>query len=452
MTTRHRLWGAVAVVIAVVAAAGIVAAVTGLHSPATAVAGARPRAARSHVAGPASTGHGRRASPARHARRAHPPRHQTSHGSWLDVGQPCPGPQPLVRSARWTSHRLAPGVTLQEGTARDRTVSGGPGVVDLHVLRVDTTRPAVSLRPLVRAWSVREPLSRLASGRRGLVAATNTGLFDFDPAGPLGPVFAGRRPGSIGATWQRVIGLSASGRVEPGRARLAGHVVAGGRQMAVTSYDVLHPRPGLALYTPRWGRTDLPFARTGVVLRRGRVAAAAAAVATVHRGEQVLLAESARSQRFLAGMRRGQGVIEHVTVRTSAKAPMVQGYAVAKPLLLSGGRPGAWLGCNERDSQAARTAVGFAHHGRQLIVVVVADHPQTPLHGLDQKEMVAVMRDLGADRAWEWDGSGSSELMARMPRTGRLSIRNYCADSVQRPMPVGLGVFVRRPGAAARHR
>jgi hypothetical protein len=96
--------------------------------------------------------------------------------------------------------------------------------------------------------------------------------------------------------------------------------------------------------------------------------------------------------------------------------------------------------CRASYPMPARNAVGFANHGRRLIIAVVTDHPGTKVHGLDNKQMSGLMVQLGASRAWAFDGSGSAELIARMPGTSKLAIRNYPADGAERPMPVGFGV------------
>ena len=75
------------------------------------------------------------------------------------------------------------------------------------------------------------------------------------------------------------------------------------------------------------------------------------------------------------------------------------------------------------------------------MIAIVTDHRRDGMHGLDQKEMSRLMVELGVDKAFSWDGSGSSELLARMPGRQSLSMRNYPADGSERPIPVGFGVF-----------
>jgi hypothetical protein len=66
------------------------------------------------------------------------------------------------------------------------------------------------------------------------------------------------------------------------------------------------------------------------------------------------------------------------------------------------------------------------------------------MHGLDAAQMARLMKDLGAGEAYLFDGSGSTELLARMPSNpSALSLRNYPADGAERAMPVGFGIFSR---------
>jgi hypothetical protein len=53
------------------------------------------------------------------------------------------------------------------------------------------------------------------------------------------------------------------------------------------------------------------------------------------------------------------------------------------------------------------------------------------------------MTDLGASKAFDFDGSGSAEMVARLRPGQPVSQLTYPSDGVQRPMPLGLGVFTR---------
>jgi hypothetical protein len=367
--------------------------------------------------------------------------------------QPCPAPQSLVTGGHWRAHRLAPGVTLREKSARDRTVGGAPGVVSMHVLTVDTTRHTVRTAPLFTHIAQRQPLSQLADGHEHLVAATNTGFFDFYRGAPLGPVFDADRPLSIGSTGAPIVGLTRAGRIHAAHAHLVGTVSAAGHRSPLVSQNYLTPARGLSLYTQQWGfaPVPLPAGRTSVIrqIKQGRLDGAAmhGNHAPSTRGD-LLVASTPETESWLRGLPSGTPITVRSRVATSTKAHLVEGYDVGLRLVRPGGTPQPGLACQERDSQAARTAVGIADGGRKLLILVVADHPNmryTPghrvMHGLDHRQMARVMIDLGASQAWEWDGSGSSEMIARLPHSDRLEIRNYCADGAERPMPIGFGVF-----------
>lgn len=374
--------------------------------------------------------------------------------------QPCPAPQVLVAGTHWVTHRLAPGVVLREGVRDDRTVWGTRGEVDMHVLRVDLSRPSITIGPLVDHLAERQPLSVLAANRRHLVAATNTGFFDFYAGAPSGPVISGAKPLLLSTGRQPVIGFTGKQRATSARAWLVGSVRAGGWSHRVMAVNYLRPHRGLAVYTPAWGQlTDVP--RPGgqaTVYRMVRHGAISGGVLRGRRSGpssgELLVASAPASESWLRRLRIGAKVTTTLRDASTSRSRLLQGYNVGKELV-QGGKPARGLDCNERDTQAARTGVGFARGGRTLIIAVVADRPcwssrNTPdcrtrqMHGLDHKEMARLMIELGAQKAWQWDGSGSSELIARMPGTDRLEIRNYCADGEERPMPVGFGIYSTR--------
>jgi exopolysaccharide biosynthesis protein len=127
---------------------------------------------------------------------------------------------------------------------------------------------------------------------------------------------------------------------------------------------------------------------------------------------------------------------------TTTGRPFAQAYAVGSRLVHDGtARTG--MECRRRYPQPARTAIGFADGGKRLILAVVEDDPGTPMHGLDADQTARLMHDLGASEAYMFDGSGSTEMLARLPRSSALSLRNYPADGLERPMPVGFGIFRR---------
>src|SRR3954452_1761736 len=115
-------------------------------------------------------------------------------------GGSCPRAESLVPGTTWHHHALAKGVRMDAGVAKDSN-----GTVNIHVLRVDLTKPRVHVVPLEHKVANRSPLSALAQGRPQLVAATNTGYFDFDTGAPTVPLIVGGRAQVLSSHHQTVV-------------------------------------------------------------------------------------------------------------------------------------------------------------------------------------------------------------------------------------------------------
>lgn len=354
----------------------------------------------------------------------------------------CPKAEPLVARADWHRHRLASGVRLAEGRARDAA-----GVVSMHVLTVRVTRPGLSFGPLVRHVAQRTPLSRLAAGRRHLVAAVNTGFYDFATGVPSAPVVNHGRILTASRTSQHVVGFGTTGLVQHGFVSLTGAVTTDSGSFPVAGLNVRRPGPGVTVYTPQWGARAVPVPWTGVsrYVRDGKVSSAVGAYTSAPKQGRLLVAVGPLAQAWLRGLHVGEAVNVTVRLRSSTKRPFRQAYGVGLQTVRIAGVPLTGLACRLSDPTPARTAIGYADGGRTLLLVTVEDRPGTRLHGLDQEQMSRVMVDLGAARAFAWDGSGSTELLARMPGSTSLRLRTHPADGAERPMPVGFGVFFRNP-------
>ena len=90
---------------------------------------------------------------------------------------------------------------MTAGTATDSR-----GTVNMHVLRVNLDSKNVSLRTAVHSLAERSPLSLLAQGHPHLVAATNTGYFDFRTGAPTDPLITASYPYVISTAHQAVVG------------------------------------------------------------------------------------------------------------------------------------------------------------------------------------------------------------------------------------------------------
>ena len=87
------------------------------------------------------------------------------------------------------------------------------------------------------------------------------------------------------------------------------------------------------------------------------------------------------------------------------------------------------------DGRAPRTAVGIKKDG--TILVVVADGRSSRSAGMTLPELARYLIQLGADRAMNFDGGGSSEMVVKW------SVKNRPSDGAERPVRVALGLFPR---------
>ena len=353
----------------------------------------------------------------------------------------CPAPESLVAGTTWHTHHLARGVVLSEGRHSDNH-----GYVDMHVLKVDVTNKHVAFGPLVRQLAHRTPLSQLAAGRPTLVAATNTGYFDFEAGAPLGPLVDRTHPWISSTVRATAVGFGTTGLVQAGEIGLSGTITTGRNiTTRLAGLNVLKPGTGITAYTARWGGTHVVLPNDAVTryVSAGRVSSGLGRsdLAPTTAGSYLLVARGTSATAWLSGLKTRAAATVSTKVTSTTRKPFSLAYGVGSQLVHLGVE-GSSFTCRRRYPQPARTAIGFAAGGKQLILALVADDPGSSMHGLDAAQMARVMKDVGASEAYLFDGSGSTELLARMPATpSALSLRNYPADGAERPMPLGFGIF-----------
>jgi hypothetical protein len=368
----------------------------------------------------------------------------------------CPKAESLLPGAHLQSHKLARGVSLASGTAHD-----SQGSVVIHVLRVALGARHVHVKPLVHSLAERSPLSQLAGHRHHLVAATNTGYFDFRTGAPVGPFISHGQPVMLSTRHQQVAGVGSNGLAEGGDVWLSASLTAGSTTRTVSAINELDPPSGLAIYTPAWG-SDVSVGRSAetrpVVGGAVGTLSGAGSGGRRHGGHsggrsdgtaipshgRLLVATSQAAQSWLEALHVGATVTSKTAVATTAAHGFSQAYGVGSEIVAVAGQPLTGFSCDSSNTRTpARTSIGYAKGGRQLVLVTVNDHPGTSTHGLDEDQMSKLMVQLGVDRAYAFDGSGSTELLARKRGTASLTLRTYPADGEERAMPLGLGIYGR---------
>lgn len=91
-------------------------------------------------------------------------------------------------------------------------------------------------------------------------------------------------------------------------------------------------------------------------------------------------------------------------------------------------------------TRASRTAVGTTEDGKTLIVAAVDGRSKSSI-GMTQSELAAYMKELGCNYAINFDGGGSTTMVARTVGTNSLSTINTPSDGFERGVSASLGIF-----------
>ncbi|MER5889315.1 phosphodiester glycosidase family protein [Streptomyces sp. NPDC001941] len=372
--------------------------------------------------------------------------------------------------------RIASGVVY-----RQFDVTGLKGPARVHLLSVDLRDPRVAVDLLYPgAVGARAAVSVLADAR-GAVAGVNGDFFNITETqhpgveatgAPVGPAIAhgralksavpdGQRFGPAlppGTTARAVIGVGSDRRARMDTLSLAGSVTAGARGTADTTRLPLGglnqyalPVGAIGAFTPEWGTTSRVRATCGtdtqraapcsadtyeVTVRGGRVVSVAntPGAGAIPDGNEVLVGREAGA-RALRELAPGDRVrISHRLVAGTRHVPYR--FAVGGLPVLARGVPVAGL---DRVTAAVRTAAGIADGGRRLLLLALDGAPEFRT-GLTLAEVAGVLDDLGATDGVSLDGGGSSTLVAGR---ARLTVLNHPSEGAERPVPNGIGVFVR---------
>lgn len=92
-------------------------------------------------------------------------------------------------------------------------------------------------------------------------------------------------------------------------------------------------------------------------------------------------------------------------------------------------------------TRAPRTAVGTTADGKTLLIVAVDGRASGGSIGMTQAELAAYMKELGCANAINFDGGGSTTMLAREAGTAGLSLINTPSDGFERGVSASLGVF-----------
>ena len=305
----------------------------------------------------------------------------------------------------------------------------------------------------------REPTSALVrelARHERVVAGVNADFFLFSPPGV--PRGAHVQEGRVitGPGDRPVIAADSSGTLFIGRLDVTGRVMAQGNVIPLEGWNRAVPR-GLAFVDRAWGAASdtgsgsVEVVVAGTPLRVVTTDTAPAGVPIPIEGGVLVAGRDAdaAARRTLLGLRPG----DTVSVQRAITRPHLRTVVGGWPVIVrdSTVTPAAdSAGASFAPVRHPRTAVGIAHGGRELILVVVDGRQKPYSDGMTLRELAELFRSLGATQALNLDGGGSSTfVLADSVAPGGVRILNRPSDKVERAVGNAL-VVVRgcqvRPG------
>lgn len=211
-----------------------------------------------------------------------------------------------------------------------------------------------------------------------------------------------------------------------------------GKTFAIGGVDRMRLENEMILFNDGYDdTTDTNSYGTEVKLVNGVVSDISKAGSMSLTAGSTVLSGNGSAAAFLNGLRRGDKVVIRQTLGNSV-ADAAASVGSAGPQLVRDGQVAVTsdeeeIASDIADGRAPRTGVGIKKDG--TVLIVVADGRSDDSAGFTLDEFARYFVSLGADRAMNFDGGGSSEMVIN----GK--IMNDPSDGSERSVRVALGVF-----------
>ncbi len=361
-------------------------------------------------------------------------------------------------AAHSVSFRLVDHEIIGEGARLshyDLVVQGS--TLPMKKLTVDLENPHVEIAAMHpdEGFNERKTVRQMAADEEA-VAAVNADFFNLTrPAAPLGlhvehgQILSSPSPGN---TWFG-FGVDQDRVAHIANWALQGEVILGGvHRRSLAGYNQpFRAESGIYLYDSTWGSevSSVFFSdpvlrvtvRDGTVVRMTRDDGSV----PIPRDGSVVIADGSGAE-FLEGhLRTGSSLTFDLKVDPDVALENAVG---GHQLLVEDGRPVDPEKLSSPGAiRASRTAIGVDEAGREVHFVTVDGTPA--LGGITMQELSQLMSRLGADRALNLDGGGSSSMAARSLGEFDPTLVSRPRHGLERAVPNALGVFNRAPESKA---
>lgn len=135
----------------------------------------------------------------------------------------------------------------------------------------------------------------------------------------------------------------------------------------------------------------------------------------------------------------GVSVGDTIKLKTSNALDMIQANIGGGAILVDQGEVPSSFSLDIKGNHP-RSAIGYTEDQKKLILITVEGRKKF-VPGVNQNELAEIMIDLGAYKALNLDGGGSSELLLRKFGSNTLEVKNYLSDRGERRIYNGLGII-----------
>lgn len=347
------------------------------------------------------------------------------------------------------------------------TVDGEQVIGDL--LEVNLKNPNVSTDLLTPgAVAKRDEVSDMADEEEA-VAAVNGDFFNIGetnaPVGPAvldgeevkGAVPFGQRfgPSAPGRSTEDVFGVGEDRTGRLGSLTLEGTISTPDTDLDLDGLNQYAIEVGgIGAFTPEWGTASRKRATCGTDTNRGAPCSENTTEVVVEEGTVTEIREEPGSGEIpagsfiLVGREAGANTLDEeldVGDQVSLDYDLIPAsgepyeFAVGGYPIVLGGEPTEGV---PDDVPAPRTSAGVSDGGKRLYLLTV-DGRSEDSRGLTQEELAELMVDFGAVDAANLDGGGSSDLVAQEPGEDEVTVQSDPSDGSERPVPNGVGIFVK---------
>ncbi|HZE40809.1 MAG TPA: phosphodiester glycosidase family protein [Stackebrandtia sp.] len=335
-----------------------------------------------------------------------------------------------------------------------------------YLLKIDLSQKGVKVGALYPGHVGATGVITSQADRVGAVAGINADFFNIGETGAtVGPMvidgtdYKAGVPGAQrfgpslppGDTNDTVFGITADGTPAISDLKLDGTAtgpdgaitLSGLNQYAITV-------GGVGVFTSQWGDATRKRATCGTDDDRNGPCADKTKEVTVTDGKVSAVSDTpgsgaiAKNQQVLVarddGVKQLDGLAKGDSVKVDYKLASPDGVKFANAVgampIVKDAKP---LQLDD-SAIAPRTAAGDSANGKTFYMVAV-DGRNASSVGASLKSLAAIMTKLGADDAVNFDGGGSTTLVARKAGNTATSVRNHPSDGSQRSVGNGLGVF-----------